>query len=49
MPQSDIVRMISRRGLMPAYRAALGLAPTVRISKPIVVFHTNHQVMGTKA
>ena len=30
-------RMIRRRGRMPAYRAASGFTPAVRISKPRVV------------
>ena len=36
-PHRLIVRMISVAGSCPAYRAALGFAPTVRISKPRVV------------
>ena len=30
-------RITRRLGCMPAYRAASGLAPTVRISKPVVL------------
>ena len=33
-----------RPTFIPAYRAALGLSPTVRISKPMVVFHRSHQM-----
>ncbi len=34
---------------MPAYRAASGLAPTVRISKPMVERYRIHHTMGTAA
>src|SRR3954447_334270 len=36
-PAADIVQTISRRGDMPAYRAASGLTPATRISNPRVV------------
>jgi len=36
-PAAHIVQMMRRRGDMPAYRAASGLDPTTRISKPRVV------------
>jgi hypothetical protein len=39
--------MISQRGRMPAYRAASGLAPAVRISKPVVLRNRSHQAIGT--
>ena len=41
-PHNDIVRTISVRGRIPAYRAASGFAPTVRISNPSVVRNSSH-------
>ncbi len=41
-PEIAMPSTMLRVMLMPAYRAAFGLAPTVRSSKPIVVFQSSH-------
>ncbi|CAH0327640.1 hypothetical protein SRABI128_06307 [Microbacterium sp. Bi128] len=38
-----ITRMVARETLMPAVRAALGLAPTARNSKPSVERFSSHE------
>ena len=45
----DMVRIVTKPGRMPAYRAASGLAPTVRISKPSVLRDRSHHTTGTAA
>ena len=44
MPENSMVRMMVRFTLIPAYLAASGFKPTVRISNPKVVFHNSHQM-----
>ena len=39
-----MVRITMNAGRMPAYRAALGFEPTVRISKPSVVLYSRNQM-----
>src|SRR5262245_13034333 len=46
-PDKARVSMITKRGRMPAYRAATGFAPTARISNPSVLRKSSHHTAGT--
>ncbi len=46
-PERAMVNISRNLGRIPAYRAASGLAPTVRTSKPRVVRYSSHQIAAT--